>query len=380
MPGSVARRPNGRWRARYRDPMKREHARDFRRKVDAERWLASVETAKTRGEWVDPTLGRMTFGRWSREWLNGQSQLRPSTLDRYERILAVQVLPRWEPVPLAAITHAGVVQWIGELVAAGYAPATVRQSHRVLSLALGLAVRDGRLGRNVAQGVRLPRAQPAEKRFLTHEQVARLAEACGHYALHVRFLAYTGLRWGEFAALRVRNVNLLRRRITVVESASEVQGVLLLGPTKTHQRREVVLPRFLVEPLAEQLRDKADDDLVFSAPHGGVLRNPNFRHRVLTPAARSVGLDGLSPHDLRHTAASLAIAAGANVKVVQQMMGHASAAMTLDVYAGLFGDDLDAVAESLDAAARRSGADILRTSGPSATVVALKPGKQDAAD
>ena len=108
-----------------------------------------------------------------------------------------------------------------------------------------------------------------------------------------------------------------------------------------------------------------------SSPNGGVLHNSNFRHRVLTPAAASIGLVGLSPHDLRHTAASLAIAAGANVKVVQQMMGHASAAMTLDVYAGLFGDDLDSVAESLDAAARRSRADILRTPATKAEIVPL---------
>ena len=91
-------------------------------------------------------------------------------------------------------------------------------------------------------------------RALTDAEVARLAAAAGPYRLHVLFLAYTGLRWGEFAALRVRNVDLLRRRVTVAESASEVQGVMTLGPTKTHQRRVVVLPRLLVEPLAEHNR------------------------------------------------------------------------------------------------------------------------------
>lgn len=371
MPGSVAKRPNGRWRARYRDPSKREHARDFRRKLDAERWLASVETAKTRGEWFDPALGRLTFGKWAASWLAGQSQLRPSTHNRYERILHHQVLPWWEKIPLSAVTHADAVAWVGELVGRGYAPATVRQSHRVFSLVLDLAVRDGRLSRNVATGVRLPRVLPQEKTFLTHEQVAQLAGACGNSGLAVTFLAYTGLRWGEFAALRVRHVDLMRRRVTIAESAAEVQGKMIFGPTKTHQRRVVVLPRFLVDPLVQHMGTRPAEDLLFPAPNGGVLRNSNFRHRVLTPAAAAVGLAGLSPHDLRHTAASLAIAAGANVKVVQQMMGHASVAMTLDVYAGLFGDDLDTVADSLDAAARRSGADILRTFGPNAAVVPL---------
>ncbi|MEV4493289.1 tyrosine-type recombinase/integrase [Micromonospora coxensis] len=96
---------------------------------------------------------------------------------------------------------------------------------------------------------------------------------------------------------------------------------------------------------------ETDQALGSTAPNGGPLRNTNFRSRGFTPAAASVGLAGLTPHDLRHTAASLAVAAGANVKAVQRMLGHTSASMTLDVYAGLFGDDLDAVANRLDEAA-----------------------------
>lgn len=154
----------------------------------------------------------MTFGKWTARWLAGQSQLRPSTHDRYGRILEHQILPWWDRVPLAAVNHADAVAWVGDLVAKGYAPATVRQAHRVLSLVLMLAVRDGRLNRNVAQGVRLPRVVQQEKTFLTHEQVGQLAEACGPYELFVACLAYTGLRWGEFAALRAKHVDLLRRR------------------------------------------------------------------------------------------------------------------------------------------------------------------------
>jgi len=96
---------------------------------------------------------------------------------------------------------------------------------------------------------------------------------------------------------------------------------------------------------------KAAQDLVFTAPHGGLLRLMNFRRRSFDPAVHVAGLDGLTPHDLRHTAASLAVASGANVKAVQRMLGHASAAMTLDIYAGLFDDDLEALAEKMDAAA-----------------------------
>jgi integrase len=114
------------------------------------------------------------------------------------------------------------------------------------------------------------------------------------------------------------------------------------------------------------LADKRPDDLVFTAPDGGVMRNRNARRAWFNRAAASVGVPGLTPHELRHTAASLAVSAGANVKVVQQILGHASAAMTLDRYADLFDDDLDAVAERLDVVAQQASklsADRLRTAG-----------------
>lgn len=364
MAGNVAKRPNGKWRARYRDAAGKERARHFDRKVDAERWLAVAEVAKARGEWLDPALSRVTVGEWSEQWLAAQTHLKPSTRARYEGLLRCHVLSAWARVPLAAVSHADVAVWVGRLSAAGLAPSTVRQAHRVLSLLLGLAVRDGRIGRNPADGVRLPRVVAAEKAYLDHAQVEALARACGGYALLIRVLAYTGLRWGELAALRVRRVNLLRRRLDVAESVTDVRGHMVFGTPKTHHRRSVPVPRFLLDALAVHIDGRSADALVFTAPGGGVLRNNNFRRQTFDAAAESVGLAGFTPHELRHTAASLAVAAGANVKAVQRMLGHASAAMTLDVYAGLFGDDLDTLADRLDEAAGRARADQVRTDGP----------------
>jgi integrase len=199
------------------------------------------------------------------------------------------------------------------------------------------------------------------KRFLTHDQVQALAEACAPYDTLIRVLAYSGLRWGELVALTARRVDLRRRRIEVVEAITEVHGRVIIGTTKNHQRRSVPIPRFLADELAAQLAGKAPGDLLFTAPEGGVLRNSNFRPRRFDPAAEKAGLPGLTPHELRHTAASLDIAARANVKVVQQMLEHASTAMTLDIYAGLFADDLDTVADQLDRALAKLNADQMRT-------------------
>jgi integrase len=126
----------------------------------------------------------------------------------------------------------------------------------------------------------------------------------------------------------------------------------------------VPVPRFLGDDLASVLAGKGSDDLVFPSQTGTPLRVQNFRRSQFDRAAAAAGLEGLVPHELRHTAASLAIASGASVKGVQSMLGHASAAMTLDRYGHLFGGELDAVADRMDAAR----ADWLRTEGRSAPV------------
>jgi integrase len=234
------------------------------------------------------------------------------------------------------------------------------------------AVKDSRLARNPAAGVDLPRLPKSERRYLTHAQLAELADGSGPHRLLVLVLGYTGLRWGEAAAIRVRRVDPLRGRIAIVESVVDVNGQLIFGPPKTHQHRTVVVPRFLREELTQQISGKSPEDLLFSSLTGTPLRVSNVRRRWFDRAAAAAGIPGLTPHELRHTAASLAIASGANVKAVQSMLGHAKAAMTLDLYGHLFGDELDALADRLDAAR----ADILLTSGRSgAQVVALEPGK-----
>jgi integrase len=176
----------------------------------------------------------------------------------------------------------------------------------------------------------------------------------------VLVLVLTSLRWGEAAALRVRNVDTLRRRIAVAESMTEVHGM-----PRTHQRRTVPVPAFLVDDLAAACTGKSPDELVFPTQRGTVLRVGNFRRDHFDAAAERASLKGLTPHERRHNAASLAIASGASVKDVQGMLGHASAAMTLDVCGHSFGDELDAVADRLDAAARYRGnrADQTRTGG-----------------
>ena len=214
---------------------------------------------------------------------------------------------------------------------------------------------------------------PPEKRFLTHDQVADLADACGsEYRLMVLFLAYTGLRWGEMAALRVHRLDFLRRRALVAESVTPVRGVMTFGPTKGHERRDVPIPRFLLEDLAQHVAGSVSDDLVFRGIRGAALRYPVFQRGALNQACEQIGIPRLTPHELRHTAASLAIASGADIKVVQQMLGHKSATMTLDQYGHLFGDRLDVVADAMDAARTKALSDRHQTGTKRAPVEVVK--------
>jgi integrase len=174
--------------------------------------------------------------------------------------------------------------------------------------------------------------------------------------LVVLVLSYCGIRWSEMAALKVGRVDLIRRRLDVAQAVTEVNGGRLeWGTPKSHERRSVPIPRFLGDELTAHLAGRTEDDLVFTAPMGGVLRNRVARRDWFDRAVAAIGEPDLTPHELRHTAASLAVSAGANVKAVQRMLGHASAAMTLDRYTDLFDEDLDAVAERLDAVARSAG-------------------------
>jgi integrase len=194
-------------------------------------------------------------------------------------------------------------------------------------------------------------------RHLSHEEVASLATCIdARYRALLLVAAYTGLRAGELMALRRTNVDLLHRTITVVEQVQAIKGGHEVSTPKTSAgRRAVAMPRLVADALQDHLASYSEpgaDGLVFTAPEGGYVRLENFRRRVWAPATVAAGVAPLRIHDLRHTCASLAIAAGADVKVLQRMLGHASAALTLDRYGHLMPGQAHTVADRLDDMAR----------------------------
>jgi integrase len=170
----------------------------------------------------------------------------------------------------------------------------------------------------------------------------------GQHRTLVLVLAYTGIRWGEAVGLRVRDVEFLRRRLNVNENAVQLGVNHAVGPTKGRKARSVPVPAFVLDELSVQCGEKAPSDLVFPATDGRYLPRPKSSAGWFAAAVRRAGVQTITPHDLRHTCASLAVSAGVNVPALQRMLGHTSAKVTLDTYADLFDDDLDAVAVTLD--------------------------------
>lgn len=377
--------PNN-WGVQYRTPEQRlTRRRGFATKKEAEDFAATVAVAKLRGEYIDPKAAQVTVGELGAQWLARRTHLKPSSARTEEVAWRVHVEPRWGQVKLADIRHSTVKSWVadmgrekrrdGKVIKKASGAVTIIRAFGVLAGILDEAVADRRMLTNPARGVKLPRKTRRDHSYLSDEQVLTLAEAAAtgrggdDKAVIVMMLAYCGLRWGELAGLHVADVDTLRRRINVRRNAVNVGGTIEVGTPKTHERRTVPMPRFIADMVGEVCRGKNRSEILFPAAGGGYAKSPGINtwfdgavNRCITTASdarKSEAKAGgdpvtpefprVTPHDLRHTAASLAVSAGANVKAVQKMLGHASAAMTLDTYADLFDKDADAVADAHDA-------------------------------
>jgi integrase len=342
-----------RYMVRYRTPANRQtKKRGFETKRAAQEFAATVEVSKLDGSYVAPTLGRVTVGELGTAWLNRKRQhTAPSHYRMLESAWRVHVQPGWAAVPVADVDTLAVETWIAAMGAKGAGATTVLRAHGVLSGILADAVKAKRLAVNPAKGVEnLPRKIGKRHVYLSADDVARLADESGPHRALVLVLAYCGLRWGEAVALRVRDVEFLRRRLTVSENAVQIGTHHAVGPTKGRKARSVPVPAFVLDALSVQCAGKAGNDLVFDAgPNGGYLPRPKSSNGWFTRAVKSAGVQAITPHDLRHTCASLAVSAGVNVLALQRALGHTSAKMTLDTYADLFDEDLDAMANALHA-------------------------------
>lgn len=341
------------YRVRYRTPDHRQtQKRGFKTKRDAEAFANTVEVKKLTGEFIPDTAGRVTITELAPAWLMRKEQATaPSNYRMIESACRVHVLPKWGRWQVSKITVPEIESWVAQMVRDGRGATTVLRAHGVLSGVLQDAVKARRLAVNPARGIDgLPRKTTRRHIYLSADDVHRLAGESGEYRALVYVLAFCGLRWGEAIALRVRDVEFLKRRLVFSENAVQLGVDHAVGLTKGRKARSVPVPAFVLDEVSRHCQGKLDDALVFPGRDGRYLPRPKSTRGWFGGAVTRAQVQKITPHDLRHTAASLAVSAGVNVLALQRMLGHKSAKVTLDTYADLFDTDLDAVAVTLNAA------------------------------
>jgi len=376
--GSIRKRASDRWEASYHGPDgRRISLGTFATFSDADFALANVEVNLRRGIWIDPRAARIPFCKIANEWAATTFDLRPSSRLRDLGYLNRYILPRFGTTDLADIEHRAIQGWVVDLDAKNLAPATVKIAGQIMGKILASAVRTGRIPSNPAEGIRYPRNERREMRFLTAAEVLALVETMDHrYQAAILVSAFGGLRVGELWGLRRSRVDLVRRSLSVCEILTEAEGHLFAGPPKTRAgRRMVPLPRVAVEALGAHMaaHPGEPEEYVFRAPSGGPVRLASWRTRFWTPAVRKAGLVPLRPHDLRHTAVALWIAAEASPKEVAVRAGHTSVAFTLDRYGHLFPGHEEKVNNALDSMAESARH---RAHGAPTTAVAEGPSNE----
>lgn len=350
---SISKRPDGAYRARYRDHAGKEHARHFRRKVDAQQWLDQVTSSIVTGTYTDPATAKLTVGEWCDRWIEGYRTRKPGTV-RSAEVHLKHIRGAFEHRKLSSVKPSDVRAWTVTL-SQTLAPSTVYAVYRRLAQVMADAVHDGIIPRSPCSRRTSPGQAKQRPYVATTAQVWQLYDAMPeHLRPAVLLGAFAGLRVAEAAALRVSDVDFMRG---IVRPEIQYPAETLKSDAS---RTPVPIPRELALELAAAVKRWGGSTVVtdpLSKPS-----SPWAIERAVRAARGNVpGLPaGFRFHDLRHYFASLLIAAGLDVKVVQARLRHASAVTTLNTYGHMF-PDKDESARAAVAAALAARADSVRT-------------------
>ncbi|MBM0125613.1 tyrosine-type recombinase/integrase [Pimelobacter simplex] len=367
---SINRRPNGKWRARYRDDAGKEHAKHFAKKFDAQKWIDEETAGLVRGDWIDPRHGKITFAQWFADW-SGRQVWADGTLEAAQQAAGSVT---FGAVPMRKILRSHVEAWVKEMSSGSadstrkpLAASTTKMRYNYVHMAFRAAVRDKVIREAPSDGVALPKVAKVEVTMMipTAEQVAAAREGCADpaFVAFIAVCAYAGLRLGEAAGLQVGDVDFLRREIRV---RRQVQGqtaaTAKVVPPKAGSARTIYADDELVKLLSKHVRDIGtwgDEGWLFGV---GTLLNRNSAGHLWRQTRGPLGMDAFTLHDLRHFYASGLIAAGCDVVTVQHALGHSSPTITLNTYSHLWPKAEDRTRAA--AASLWVPADSARTQGP----------------
>lgn len=330
--GAIRRLRSGNYQASYVSPggARVTAPITFVKADHAETWLAAQRVDIVRETWRAPSVGSGTLANYAMPWLAQRTLLKPRTVDLYQRLLALHILPALGQTQLKSLTPPVVRAWHSEL-GQSTGPTAQAQSYRLLRTILNQAVRDGELASNPCQIVGAGTPKTKERQAPTLAQVHELSELVpARYRALVLVAAYSGLRFGELTALTRADVTLEKSQppaVRVSRAMNRLDGKWLLGTPKSQAGlRTVALPDYLRPVLVEHM-DRyvlpGAGALVFATKSGRPLYNANWCS-TFARAKRQIGLDDCHFHDLRHAAATLAAQSGATLKDSMARLGHST--------------------------------------------------------
>ncbi|MEU4570820.1 site-specific integrase [Micromonospora sp. NPDC023956] len=313
-------------------------------KTAAKAAITRMSADRMRGEYIDPKAGRITLGSWIDAWWPSYAAtLKPTTQRTESSRVRNHIRPLLGHLPLDEVDTLAIQQFVSTLAAGGegrrpISPKTIRNVHAILHKLLDAAVGQRLIRVNPSGSTGLPRVRRVEMRFLTTPEIGRLLAATPeHWKPLVTLLVATGLRYGEATALRVGRVDVLAGRLEVLEAMHDgIGGVpIFTDPKSERSRRTVTFPPAVGHVLAPLLVGRDRNDLVFTDLDGKRAVTRNFRQRVWPRILEDAGLGRVRLHDLRHTHVAHLISAGRPLTAISRRMGHASIAVTSDVYGHL---------------------------------------------
>jgi integrase len=362
--GQIRQRPNGLWEGRYVGADHRRHSVYAKTRKEAQERLRTALTAADNG--IRPNVSRVTVGAWLEEWLSTsvEQRCRPATIVSYRSTVELYIVPSIGRIPLSKLEPEDVQRMLTRLGRGSLSTTTVRYAYAVLRIALGRALKSGKVVRNVATLVDPPATGKRELRPLSAEQVRNFLdsiEGSRQEPLYVVAIAL-GLRQGELLGLRWQDVDLDAGTLTVRHTLRV--GTDELAEPKTERSRRTLrlspdVAAILRSHKARQAAERLvagtrwqDRGFVFASPHGTPLNTSNVTH-AFQAALERAGLPRQRFHDLRHAFATLQLEDGEELAVISRMLGHANFATTANVYAHITPASLQRSADRMDGILRR---------------------------
>ena len=343
----------GKWQVRFRDLQGAQRAKSFSHKKDALEFEAEVKLALRDGTLVSPSEKKATVGRLWADFIALKASKKLKTRIDYESIWRTHLEETWSQVPARKVSQVEFTKWVLSL---GCSPHRVDKIHLLMTMILDVGVEDGIIPRNVLLSKRgrrakgnLPTVPESEVgEALSLEQLISLATACAPYTELVLFLGLTGARFGEGAGLKVAAVDFENGEVKIIETLSEVAGSFHTDTPKNHKKREVVMPKYLMESLRALCEGKDSGDYVFLTPGGTPIRNANLAKRHFKPALKRLGLPEIRIHDLRYTAAAITRSSGGDLFDMKEQVGHSDIRTTINIYGRIFKEDKVQIAQNLN--------------------------------